>query len=113
MPHSGRRFPSLPTVWRISVWLNDGATKNAALLATAIVDDLDQARVYAEQTAASTLRTDPAAYVWVEAWPGHQPSRRGDWTPSEGQGRVAVFTETHRLGTWVTRSVSSQATEQL
>lgn len=112
MPSTGHPSPPTPIRWQISVWLNDGTKTKAALLASAVVDDLEQARTYAEQTAGTTLRSNPEAYVWVEAWPGHRPSRRTDWIPIDGPCQVAVFDETHSLGLWLSRDIPSGPTEQ-
>lgn len=105
MPDTDLTLHPRSAAWRLSVWLNNGHDSND-LLVEAIVDDLDQARTYAEQTAAPRIGLlGEESYVWVEAQPGHRVGRRRGWTPQAGAvPQIAVFTETQRLGMWIPRT---------
>lgn len=86
--------------WQLLVWLHDGIRPRGRLLAVAVVDDLDQARVYVHQTAASQAPADDT-YVWAQAAPGATAGPDSQWVPyPHGTPMVAVFTDQHRLGVW-------------
>lgn len=94
--------------WQVRVWLTKRGGRHVPL-AEAVVAELDQATLYAEQTADAVKNAD--GFVWAEARLGRRQDRLGGWVPLGEETQVAVvaaINETQRLGAWVPRTQSNE-----